>query len=113
MLTDRPDRICAEPGCPNLSKENYCGDHRRHGYNVGDRTRPWHALYNSRGWRKITQPHVLARDPICVICNRRASKVADHIRDHNGSSRLFFDLNNLQGACVECHNSKTAQTSKQ
>ena len=70
----------------------------------------WHKWYDRQIWRG---PHglrrvVLARDPVCVICNRNASTVADHIVPHKGVWELFCDLVNLQGICDECHAKKTA-----
>ncbi len=70
----------------------------------------WAHWYNRRLWRG---PHglryiVLARDPVCMICHRVASTVADHIVPHKGSWILFCDLNNLQGICDGCHSIKTA-----
>jgi 5-methylcytosine-specific restriction endonuclease McrA len=52
---------------------------------------------------------VLARDPICRICERYASTVADHIVPHKGVWELFCDLTNLQGICAACHANKTAK----
>ena len=51
---------------------------------------------------------VLARDPICMICHRNASTIADHIKPHKGVWELFSDLTNLQGICTACHAIKTA-----
>jgi len=60
-------------------------------------------------WKNLRKL-VLARDPICAICQRNASTVADHIIPHKGSWTLFSDLNNnLQGICDECHSRKTAR----
>ncbi len=70
----------------------------------------WGKWYERQLWRG---PHglrlvVLARDPVCMICHRRASTVADHIKPHKGVWALFVDLANLQGLCAECHSRKTA-----
>ena len=60
-------------------------------------------------WKNLRKL-VLARDPICAICQRNASTVADHIIPHKGSWTLFSDLNdNLQGICIPCHDRKTAR----
>ncbi len=77
-------------------------------------------LYDSRQWRQITRPFVLARDPICkiaVLCGGHAASTdADHIipaelyvAQHGGDQRFFFDVNNLQGACHADHTAKTAR----
>ena len=72
---------------------------------------PWQKWYDRQCWRG---PHgiqrvVLARDPICKICNRNASTIADHIVPHKGVWELFISLINLQGVCKVCHDIKTAQ----
>ena len=69
---------------------------------------PWRKWYQTAHWKNL-RTIVLARDPICKVCERRASTVADHIKPHRGIWALFVDLLNLQGLCVECHNRKTAQ----
>jgi len=55
------------------------------------------------------QKVVLARDPVCVLCHRNASTIADHIISHRGVWELFCDLANLQGVCKPCHDVKTAK----
>jgi len=69
---------------------------------------PWDKWYHRSYWKKILRPTTLARDPVCAICNRNASTVADHIIPHKGNWILFSDLNNLQGICDACHGKKTA-----
>jgi 5-methylcytosine-specific restriction endonuclease McrA len=69
----------------------------------------WAKWYDRQIWRG---PHglrlvVLARDPICAICRRNASTIADHIIPHRGVWALFCDLANLQGLCADCHTRKT------
>jgi hypothetical protein len=69
-------------------------------------------LYNLQQWRG---PHglrrtVLARDPICVLCNKVWSTIADHIRPFRSGLTeqecwaLFTSLSNLRGVCEACHN---------
>lgn len=70
----------------------------------------WHAWYQRAIWRGRhgLRAVVLARDPICRICDRNASSVADHVKPHKGIWELFVALENLQGLCYECHSKKTA-----
>lgn len=63
--------------------------------------------YKRAHWKRL-RTIVLARDPVCKICNRNASTIADHIKPHKGIWALFCDLMNLQGLCKECHDRKTA-----
>jgi 5-methylcytosine-specific restriction endonuclease McrA len=82
-------------------------------YKSGDKWRhnqPWRKMYNCVTWRRL-RTLVLARDPVCKICNRAAATVADHKRDHKGDPKLFYDMNNLQGLCAPCHDLKTGETS--
>jgi 5-methylcytosine-specific restriction endonuclease McrA len=70
---------------------------------------PWQKWYDRQMWRG---PHglqrvVLARDPVCMMCKREASTIADHIKAHKGVWELFCDLANLQGLCKRCHDRKT------
>jgi 5-methylcytosine-specific restriction protein A len=70
----------------------------------------WAHLYNDGRWKHPTRglrAAVLRRDPVCCECKRQPSNVADHIIDHRGDLKLFWDINNLQGLCKECHDRKT------
>lgn len=112
MLTDRPPRKCAQPGCCVFGPDQYCVAHENK--NVGRLNKPWKYLYELAAWRKRTRPYVLSRDPVCVdphkIGCHAPSTVVDHIIDHNGDPKLFFDLKNLRGLCESCHNKKTMLT---
>ena len=59
-------------------------------------------------WRKIRARH-LALFPMCTYCaqlgRRTPATVVDHITPHRGDSDLFYDLNNLQSLCKNCHDS--------
>ena len=68
---------------------------------------PWDKYYHRAHWRNL-RTLVLARDPVCMICRREASTIADHIIPHCGRWELFSALENLQGLCVTCHSKKTA-----
>jgi 5-methylcytosine-specific restriction endonuclease McrA len=35
------------------------------------------------------------------------STIADHVKDHRGDIKLFFDPNNVRGVCKPCHDRKT------
>jgi hypothetical protein len=70
--------------------------------------RPWYwHWYNCAHWRRL-RAIVLARDPICKMCNRYPSEIADHVKPHKGVRSMFVDLDNLQGLCKKCHDTKTA-----
>lgn len=56
------------------------------------------------GWAKI-RARILARDPVCVLCDVRPSTHCDHIvakaDDHSDTG--------LQGVCGPCHDQKSAR----
>ncbi len=69
------------------------------------------SFYNSRQWRKV-RLMVLERDPICKVCEQRGKVVSACVVDHidpisNGGAKLY--INNLQGLCTSCHNSKSSK----
>ena len=121
----RTARVCAFPFCGSLAVEGaFCKphiseepqrDYRRFQDAVRAKQQKYRMLYNRAQWRKRTRPAIFARDPICKMpppyqtCyGRAASTVIDHIIDHRGDWKLFFDTNNLRGVCKKCHDTKTA-----
>lgn len=102
-------KVCPTPGCPELVPRGRCagctaqaeqrrGTSTQRGYGRVHRTR--------------FRDKVLARDPICVVCMRRASTVADHyplsrrellLRHMNAD-----DPSNGRGLCAACHSAETA-----
>lgn len=96
----------AERGyCVQHAKENPPLKFSRFGANL-----LWKHLYNTPAWKHpITgmRRFILNRDPVCVECNKRASTIADHVRDHRGDLRLFMDPLNIRGICKPCHDAKT------
>jgi 5-methylcytosine-specific restriction protein A len=66
--------------------------------------------YNSTSWRKL-RFQAIQSGPVCAACNRAPSTVADHITPVRLGG-LFWDINNIQGLCARCHNSKSAKESK-
>jgi 5-methylcytosine-specific restriction protein A len=66
--------------------------------------------YHTAQWRRL-RVIVLNRDPICKMCDDRASSVADHIIPVRLGGSMW-DLSNLQGVCDTCHNSKSGKEGK-
>lgn len=100
---------CRETALPN---SQYCQLHQKQTNpttpeKVRTRNEPWRKWYHTAQWRNL-RTMVLARDPVCMICHRDPSKIADHIKPHKGVWELFCDLLNLQGLCKRCHDTKTA-----
>ena len=65
--------------------------------------------YN-RDWRRESK-RFLRNNPLCVECGRQGivvpAVVVDHIIPHKGDMAKFWDMDNWQGLCAECHNRKT------
>lgn len=68
---------------------------------------PWRRWYKTAHWARL-RTIVLNRDPVCTICDRYPSTVADHTKPHRGIWERFCDLSNLAGVCKPCHDTKTA-----
>jgi 5-methylcytosine-specific restriction endonuclease McrA len=77
-----------------------------------DKMAAFHPWYNRAIWRgpRGLRLMVINRDPICMLCQRAYSTVADHIRPfRSGATQqeqwdLFTSLSNLRGICSTCHN---------
>ena len=53
----------------------------------------------------------LEAHPLCVQCAKQGkyvrATVVDHIIPHRGDQKLFWDQNNWQALCKNCHDKKT------
>ena len=60
-------------------------------------------LYSTKRWRRMRHEQ-LCEEPYCQMgdCHEFA-KVVDHIEPHRGDLKLFFDEDNLQSLCRNCH----------
>ena len=105
-------RVCSMPGCPTLydDTQSRCPTHRRQ----ADRGRGTATQrgYTSAGHQAFRRA-VLTRDPICVICHKALSTVADHYplsrRELEAKGLDPNDPNAGRGLCVPCHNTETSQ----
>ena len=101
----KPKRSCRHPGCSALSDRVYCEVHR-----------PLYARENAaaRGydgrWKQARKAY-LRQHPLCVACMRcgklTPATVVDHITPHRGDMQLFWDKENWQPLCKDCHDHKT------
>lgn len=70
-----------------------------------------HGMYGAE-WRKARE-YWLAEHPLCIECERRGLVVqatdVDHVKRHDGDRELFWDRENWQSLCKECHDRKTAR----
>lgn len=113
-MPTRPKRPCKKPGCPKLTDSGWCEDHARA---RPPEQKPWgttttsaHARGYGAHWRKL-RALVLARQPLCSSCQRRASTQVDHIvpKAAGGTD----EEHNLRGVCGDCHAAKTAREGTQ
>lgn len=57
--------------------------------------------YGLARWKRLAA-QCLARDPVCKICHRAPSTIADHVEPHRGNEHKFW-YGALQGLCKPCH----------
>jgi 5-methylcytosine-specific restriction protein A len=104
--------ICREAGCREImEKPGYCDKHKR---DFKGNRKPFENakrnnsdLYKTTGWRVLIKKH-LAIQNYCVCCGSRENLTVDHIIAPRGNSDLFYDADNLETLCVNCHRWKTA-----
>lgn len=85
----------------------------RYSASVGKPARPGNRLYDSRRWRKLSSSFLgKPGNGLCAACLgldivSPATEV-DHIQPHRGDPALFWDEDNWQGLCAQCHGLKTS-----
>lgn len=107
-----PKRPCRYPGCSNLCENGtYCEVHRLEWSPDVIRGNASQRGYGAK-WRKARQLYLQAH-PLCVTCLRRGNlspaTVVDHILPHRGNQTLFWDQENWQPLCKDCHDEKTGR----
>jgi 5-methylcytosine-specific restriction enzyme A len=119
LMPARAPRTCGKSGClfDNVAGSRYCAAHadtdKQKLQSYRQVAAPLKKLYNSVRWKNV-RATVLARDPICVECNRAASAECDHIERaiqivKKYGVKQFFNPERLNGLCKSCHSSKTAK----
>lgn len=106
---------CRYVGCRKLVRSGFCDDHgasRQHAKKVYDKARGSSTQrgYNYR-WQK-SRLVFLDEHPLCVYCQREGrvvvATVVDHVIPHKGDQSIFWDRDNWQSLCKQCHDRKTA-----
>ena len=110
-------KVCAEPGCPQLTATTRCPTHQRTARQTAQRlTDAQRPNARARGYDKdherlFRQP-VLRRDPTCVECGQAPSVHADHWpRTRLELVRMGANPNDSRhgrGLCAPCHATHTA-----
>ena len=73
--------------------------------------KPSYAMYSYPRSKQIRKVQ-LENHPWCENCQlvdnvNIPAEVVDHITPHRGDRNLFFDTDNIQSLCKECHDLKT------
>ena len=114
--------MCKAPGCYQIAEDGsrFCSKHSNYEiekptYQISkpnipyrNAERPNDEFYRTSQWR-ILRKKVIVQHPFCCICGSEENLTVDHIQPPKGDSYLFFDDNNLQVLCRDCHNRKTEQ----
>lgn len=114
-MANRIKRECKKIGCYNLTTnaDGYCDQHRKDKWTVSDEKRKSSVErgYNTE-WRKYRKEFLL-QHPLCEDCLSkkilRTATVVDHIVAHKGNEFLFWNTENHQALCKQCHDMKTMQ----
>ncbi len=105
----KPLTPCKHPGCAALTENKYCDKHKSL-HTTDNRPSASRRGYNSK-WQ-TARLYFLKAHPLCEECKRRGAytpaTVVDHIVPHKGDRNLFWDRNNWQSLCKQCHDRKTA-----
>ena len=112
----RPKHPCAHPGCPELIPygEKYCEKHAPLHASEKKDTRAGGSAARGYGyrWQKASKAFLHAH-PLCAECERHGkytrAEVVDHIVPHRGNMKLFWNRDNWQPLCKQCHDKKTAR----
>ena len=103
-------RVCSISGCPVIynGTDSRCPTHQTQ----ARAKRIDNRVYSSAGHRRF-RAGVLNTDPICVLCERAQSTVADHYplsrRDLDEQGFNPNDPVHGRGLCASCHNAETAR----
>ncbi len=107
----KPKKPCRHPGCPYLTDESYCPDHKRlvaARYNRYERTPEMKQRYNGV-WPAVRRRYITAH-PLCEMCLREGRTTAAQEVHHivplaDGGTH---DEDNLMALCKSCHSRITA-----
>jgi len=108
----KPKHPCAYPGCPELTDERYCPEHKKKtdsDYNHYERSKERQSFYNSPAWKE-TRRRQLTAVPYCEECRREGRLTKATMVDHmvpiaQGGER--YAPSNLQSLCYSCHSKKS------
>ena len=100
----RPRRACNAAGCPKLTSDRYCQEHKRQEQRRYDSRR---GSSSERGydttWQRLRAAY-LRSHPLCNRCPGVVPAIVVHHKQpiSDGGERL--DTENLEALCETCHN---------
>lgn len=106
LMPRKPKHPCRYPGCPNLTDETYCEEHRkvaRRQYDKYERAPDVKKVYGYQ-WSKIRDRYI-RKHPLCEKClvegrSTLAEEVHHKIPVKRGGTH---DESNLMSLCQSCH----------
>jgi len=112
VMPRKPKHPCSYPGCPNLTDERYCTEHKKKtdaSYNRYQRDEDSQSFYNSYTWKEVRRRQLDAV-PYCEECLRsgrltKATMVDHRVPIKDGGER--YAHSNLQSLCWSCHSRKS------
>jgi len=105
-MPTRPKHPCSYPGCPNLTHERYCEEHKQKAnaqYEKYDRDPAVRRRYG-RAWKRIRDKYVLEH-PLCEQCQEKGLLVPTEEVHHKVplSEGGTHARSNLIALCKSCH----------
>jgi 5-methylcytosine-specific restriction enzyme A len=102
-------QFCAAAGCGVLVAQGRCRLHAR----VKEQLRPNRVIrrwYYRDRWKRLREQVLVESCYTCTQCGRVAHQLeVDHIVKHEGNPELFWNRQNLQALCTDCHHRKTGR----
>lgn len=105
---------CNYPNCNKEAVEghDYCEEHLQQSQKnrkaFQNAKRANEDFYKSTAWR-VLRTAIIKQHPYCSYCGTDANLTVDHITPPRGNEELFYDADNLQVLCKECHRMKTVK----
>lgn len=102
-------KVCAHPGCPELTSAIYCVTHTRERKQASNRRRGTASQrgYNKR-WERTRRAY-LGQYPMCECGCGRIATVVHHLDGQGPNGPRGHDPTNLQALAKVCHDRVTAQ----
>ena len=119
-MAEKKYKICAYPGCNEITKETYCEKHKKESRkHIRERNNKYNRyrkeydperyyFYKSKEWTKIRYLAISRDMGLCQEClkagRRTRGTEVHHIIPIKDDWNKRFDLDNLVTLCRECHN---------